>query len=115
MKRILLAIATTCMITEAGCQSPPRYPSFGDTRSRLMMTTEPDRYPAATLFDREPGWYSAEAFNGRSEWPYVDGAYSTGQVTSYEATLYDYQGHGHHDGDHIHRRAVTRKHSITYR
>jgi hypothetical protein len=98
-----------------GCTSRPEYPTFDVTPYQQLTLRAADRYEAAPLFDARPGYYSAEDFNYRNDWPSTTAYYSGGQVTEYRLYQIDHYGHGFGDYDHIHRWAQIRRYERSYR
>jgi len=99
----------------AGCVSRLPHPTFDLDRQQQLTIRSADHFEAAPLFDADPGRWSAEAFNYRSDWPSTTAYYSPGEVTEYRLYQNDYQGQGFHHNDHTYRSARTRRYSISYR
>jgi hypothetical protein len=99
----------------AGCRAAPPYPTFDDTRARMIITARGEAGGGNILFDRDPGYVSPDAFAWRSDWPSSEGACSPGEVIEFREYFVDRYGSNQSDGADFHKYARTRRSSISFR
>lgn len=82
----------------------------------VPVATTTAAHPASGLiFDRHPGWYSADQFTWRSDWPSTRAYYRAPELIFYREHFHDYQGPGFNSLDFTYRRFDTVRYGAAVR